>query len=75
MRQRLQAAWYSFRAAFGYGLPGKTVKPKNPRRVEGGRKAALTRKANAAYARYCAEHGIDPADVTASRPVGMEVAQ
>lgn len=32
--------------AFGYGLPGKTVKPKNPRRVEGGKRAAETRRLN-----------------------------
>lgn len=33
-------------ALSGHGSLGKTVKPKNPRRVEGGRKAAVTRKRN-----------------------------
>lgn len=28
------------------GAPGKTVQPKNPHRVEGGRKAAETRRRN-----------------------------
>lgn len=36
------------RNAIGVGYSGKSVKPKNPRRVEGGKKAAITRKANKA---------------------------
>lgn len=45
---RLEQLLRSCRSFFGYGYVGKTVKPKNPRRVEGGRKAAITRKANKA---------------------------
>lgn len=39
------------RSYFGYGYSGKTVKPKNPNRVAGGKKAAETRRLNKALAK------------------------
>lgn len=53
-----QRNWYTYDAP-----PPK--KAKNPRRVEGGRKGALTRKANIAFAAYCAERGLDPKELDA----------
>lgn len=46
MKAQLVMRWRSLLSRFGYGYAGKSVKVKNPRRVEGGRKAAITRKRN-----------------------------